>query len=134
MWNDEPEDAELIIVSKVVPGGSTRRRRVPRGLLAASRAGLLALGRGAGSYPRASSAPPDGQRATASWNADRVGLRRMRDGGPFPGKWTYPSSPQVPANAIQPDDVGSTRTSRGLTILPRPGVVDGLERRTTSMT
>jgi len=22
VWNDEPEDAELIIVSKVVPGGS----------------------------------------------------------------------------------------------------------------
>ena len=34
VWNDEPEDAELIIVSKVVPGGSARRRRVPRELLA----------------------------------------------------------------------------------------------------
>ena len=34
VWNDEPEDAELIIVSKVVPGGSRGRRRVPRELLA----------------------------------------------------------------------------------------------------
>jgi hypothetical protein len=34
VWNDEPEDAELIIVSKVVPWRLRRRRGIPGGFLA----------------------------------------------------------------------------------------------------